>query len=190
MAHESKMGTILRTALALAEQNGGEATVEAISRALNVQTRLQHKRLCNTLSELHLAGRLRRIEMGRYSAPTDPPKPDRRQQMWAFFRMRRRVQVDDLMEVAAVSREYAKEWLRMLVKQGAAIKQQRPGCKGTWQLLDTEISKLPSASPVDTAKAARLRELRKQQKQQLLDGCRSIHQGLSAIIGALTTEEE
>lgn len=185
MAQESKMGTILRTALELAGDNNGVVTSDALSIALGIKTRLEHKRLLNVLSELHLAGRLRRIETGRYSAPMWQPKPDRRQRMWRILKMRRRVQVDDLVEMAEVSRDYAKEWLRMLVKQGAVIKHQDPGGKGTWQLLG-DLTTMPE----DTDKASRLRAIRKRQKQQLLAGCKSIHEGLSTIIKVLTTEEE
>ena len=185
MAHQSKSKTILTTALEIAAANHGQASVDAISRALNNQTRLQHKRLINTLSELHLAGRLRRIDTGLYGPPDVPRPPDRRERMWRILKMRRRVQCDDLVEMAEVSRDYANEWLCMLVKQGVAVKHQQGKAKATWQLVND-----PGETPVDTAKAARLRALRKQKKERLLAGCNAIQQGLAQIIEALQTGAE
>jgi DNA-binding transcriptional regulator GbsR (MarR family) len=82
--------------------------------------------------------------------------------MWRLFKMRRRVTVDDLMEMADVSRDYAVEWLRVLVKREVARKLQEPGKTGLWVLVNENVE-----MPQDEDKAQRLRDIRMKKKKVL-----------------------
>ncbi len=95
-----------------------------------------------------------------YGAPQQKRLPNKREIMWRLLRMRRRVSVEDLMEMAGVSKDYAKQWLRVLVQREVVRKDQKPGLPGAWRLINDQTE-----MPEDEDKAARLRNLRLQHKQ-------------------------
>lgn len=163
MAHESFAKSVLDMTLALAAKGDGEASCGDVSSALFIKTRLEHKRLLNTFCDLYRTGKLRRIRQGVYG-PVDQQnaQPDKREVMWRLLKMRRRLTVDDLVELAGVSRNYAREWLQILVKREVVRKIQDPGKSGLWVLINDSAE-----MPVDDSKAERLRTIRKQKKQQI-----------------------
>ncbi|MBU1564370.1 MAG: hypothetical protein KJ630_01925 [Proteobacteria bacterium] len=185
MAHQSYAKTVLDKTLELAEAGNGGASCGDISSALFVQTRLQHKRLLNTLCELASDGKLRRISQGVYGPVIGPEKPpDKRQVMWRLFRMRKRVTLDDLMEMAEVSRDYAREWLSMLVKRQVARRIEQPGGHGLWMLINDTLE-----MPVNEAKAIKLREQR-QKKRAITSKLDAIDTALADVRQILSTLEE
>jgi hypothetical protein len=186
MAHESKRGRILRTTLELAAAHGRPVHVDEVSIALGLGDRLSHKRLCNTLSELTLAGRLRRVDKGLYERPDGPKTPDKKECMWRLLRMRRVLTVADLQEMADVSRDYALEWLRLCVRQGLAAKTQRPNEPATWRL----VAAVEAEAPVNAEKAERLRALRRRKKEMLVAGIEEVRRGLSTLAEGLALEGE
>lgn len=164
MAQQSKMKSVLESALAICAENNGEATTDAVSIRVHAQDRLAHKRVLNVLSDLVRQGRLSRVRQGVYGPPTgEAPPLQRFEVMWRLLRMRRRVQVDDLVEMAAVSAKYASEWLRMLTRRGVVVKHQAPGGKATWQLVSDQLD-----PPENTDKAEALRARRQRRKQEAL----------------------
>ena len=160
MAHQSFSKTVLETALQLASLKEGKVSTDEISIELGLKTRQEHKKLTYTLRDLQNAGRLQKIATGMYGAPQQKRLPNKREIMWRLLRMRRRVSVEDLMEMAGVSKDYAKQWLRVLVQREVVRKEQKPGLPGTWHLINDQAE-----MPEDTDKAARLRNLRLQHKQ-------------------------
>lgn len=160
MAHQSFSKTVLETALQLASLKEGKVSTEEISKELRLKTRQEHRKLTCTLRDLQNAGRLQKIATGMYGAPQQKRLPNKREIMWRLLRMRRRVSVEDLMEMAGVSKDYAKQWLRVLVQREVVRKDQKPGLPGTWHLINDQAE-----MPEDADKAARLRNLRLQHKQ-------------------------
>ena len=185
MAHESKMQTILRTTLELAMAHGRPVRVDEVSIALQLGDRISHKRLCNTMSELTQAGRLRRVDKGTYEPPEGPRTPDKQECMWRILRMRRTLTADDLQEMAGVSRDYALEWLRLCVKQGLAEKTQRPNEPAHWRL----VAAVEAEAPVNSEKAEKLRALRRRRKELLTQGIESMRQGLTTLAEAVALDE-
>jgi len=159
MAHISFSRLVLDTANTLLISKD-EVSADDIYKKLKIRSKNDRKRIVWILSDLTLAGRLTRLRQGNYG-PGVQPKPDKHERMWRVLRMRHRIQVDDLIEMAGVSKDYAKQWLRLLVRRGIAVKQQEPGMKGTWCLIAE-----PAECPVDTDSAARLRKLRLQKKNR------------------------
>ena len=186
MSHESKMQTILRTTLELAKAHGRPVRVDEVCIALQLGDRLSHKRLCNTMSELTQAGRLRRVDKGTYEPPEGPRTPDKQECMWRILRMRRTLTADDLQEMAGVSRDYALEWLRLCVKQGLAEKTQRPNEPAHWRL----VAAAEAEQPVNSEKAEKLRALRRRRKELLTQGIESMRQGLTTLAEAVALEGE
>jgi hypothetical protein len=163
MAQQSFSKTVLEAALAIAEKNGGKATSDEISIALGAGTKQRHKNILNVLSELYCAGRLQRVAQGVYAPPAATKPPEKREVMWRLLRLSRPgVTVDDLVEMAAVSVKYAEEWLRMLARREVVRRVDRPGRKSLWLLVKDSIE-----MPEDEEKAAKLRTIRRQKKQQI-----------------------
>lgn len=165
MAHNSYAATVLGKALDIAKV-GGSATCGDISSAMFVKTRVEHKRLLNTLSNLTKSGRLRRVSQGVYATPDAAAKaavkPEKREVMWRLLRINKRVTLDYLMEMAEVGRDYARQWLAMLEKHGIVRRMDKPdgGTWGqAWLLLHDSID-----MPVLDDDAARLRRLRLKKK--------------------------
>ncbi|MDD2462533.1 MAG: hypothetical protein PHI97_00895 [Desulfobulbus sp.] len=191
MAHQSFAKTVLETALLLASQNNGQVNTDALSIELRLKNSREHKKLISALGDLQFSGRLRRISQGVYGPPVQKRLPNKREIMWRLLQMRRRVSVEDLMELAGVSREYAKQWLRVLVKREVVRKEQQPGKAGVWHLIN------PSADmPEDEDSAAKLRNLRLQHKAavHLIDTTikqlQSASEALFQAKAAITSMEE
>ena len=104
--------------------------------------------------------------------------------MWRLLKMRRRVTVDDLVEMAGVSRDYAREWLLILVRREVARKIQEPGKAGLWVLINDTAE-----MPLDENKAARLRGIRLK-KKQVISKLDAIDTALGDIRQILKTMEE
>jgi len=166
MAHESFAGKVFAALVRLSSDKRNEVEVGELSSALMIQTRQQHKRMLNALSDLKKAGKVVRLQQGVYfpASEKNPRAPELRAVMWRLLRMRRRVTVDDLAELSGASREYAKDWLQMLEKRAIVRRVPQLGNQPhLWQMI-----KDPGAMPVDDAAADRLRALRKKKKQQAL----------------------
>ncbi|MEW6595686.1 MAG: hypothetical protein AB1413_12535 [Thermodesulfobacteriota bacterium] len=166
MAHQSFAGRVLETLTKLAATaTSGRVHADDVSSALMVQTRQAHKQVLNALSDLSKAGKVVRVQQGVYALAEDQTrKPDKREVMWRVLRMRKRVVVADLVELAGVSREYAKEWLQMLVARGIVRRSPQPDNQPHhYQIINVNAA---VAMPVDEAKAAKLRALRRKKSAQ------------------------
>jgi DNA-binding IclR family transcriptional regulator len=137
----------------------GEFTVNEISERLGIALPKSRKRLHTALRDLRRAGEIERRREGVYALAAMRPsrKPQRREVMWRILRARRAVSVADLQELAGVSRNYAEEWLRMLLRKGVVT---RDG--GSFRIVSD-----PVAMPENTEKAAALRDIRKRQAEAL-----------------------
>jgi len=187
MAHQSFRKDVLLMALKVSKEKSGEVTTDSLSTLLMIMNRKEHKRMLNTLGELTGEGKLRRIRQGVYGPPlptATPAEPDKREVMWRLLKMRRRVTVDDLMEMAGVSRDYARQWLVILVRREVARKIQEPGKAGLWVLINDSAE-----MPVDEDKAARLRNIRLK-KKRMITKLDSISTALGEVRQILQTMEE
>lgn len=192
MAKESFSNQVLTKALELAATNRGQVAADTISKALGCKTHQEHKRMLNTLSDLHLQGRIVRISQGVYGPVQGFKQPDKRNVMWRVLRTRRRVTVEDLVVMAEVSPRYAKEWLATLVKREVVRKHQQPGLVGTWQLIIDTVD-----MPKDDTRATKLREMRRKRKEAVvevlddaLNNLQTIGEALSKARDIINTMEE
>ena len=192
MAHVS-FAKQVRDALAeLTEATGKAATTDEISIRLQLMTHKDHKRLINTLSEMSRDGKIERVGKGLYKSIPQGGKPNIAERMWSVLRMRKRVNVEDLMVMAGAGNNYAKEWLRALERQDVVVKQGEGNLDScTWVLLKDSIE-----MPQNEDKAERLRNLRQTKKNQALaallrstaGGLHTIAQGLQAAADTYTME--
>jgi len=92
------------------------------------------------------------------------------------LRMRKRVTVDDMVEMAEVGASYAEEWLRMLARREVVRREDRPGRQSLWILIQDSLE-----MPEDEEKAAKLRDLRAKKKAELAGRIETIQNELKAI---------
>lgn len=183
MAHQSFRKDVLDKTLELAARNGGEIGTNDVSISLLLMKKNDHKRLLNTLSELTGEGKLRRVRQGVYAAPVVPAKssqPEKREVMWRILRIRKKVTLDDLVEIAGVGRDYARQWLSMLAAHGVVRKIDQ-----FWLLQHDSVE-----MPVMDDEAARLRRLRLKKKAAMVARLDSIDTALTEVRQILQTMEE
>ncbi len=190
MAHQSFAKTVLAAVQEIAAKNNGEASCDAISTAVWMQTKAPHKRLLNTLCDLYRTKRIMRIRQGVYGPMVDEKQPDKREVMWRVFRMRRVVTVADLQEMAGVSPIYAKEWLELLSRRGVAVRitpaTNQNNHPHSWRIINSDSAECP----VDSDKAARLRDLRRKKKEAIHGRLDAIDTVLGEVRQLLNTMEE
>ena len=178
----------------LTADSGKAATTDEISIGLRLSTHKDHKRLINTLSEMSRDGKIERVGKGLYKSIPQSGKPNISERMWSVLRMRKRVNVEDLMTMAGASNDYAKEWLRALERQDVVAKQGAGNLDScTWALIKDTIE-----MPQNDAKAERLRDLRQTKKTQAMaallrstaSGLHTIAQGLQAAANTMESDDE
>ena len=194
MAHTSFAKQVRDTLAALNAKSGKAATTDEISIALRIMTNKDHKRLINTLSEMSRDGKIERVDKGLYKSIQETGKPNIAERMWSVLRMRKRVQVEDLMVMAGASNDYAKEWLRALERQDVVAKQGDGNLDScSWVLIKDTID-----MPQNDVKADRLRDLRKSKKEQAMvqllrstaSGLHTIAQGLQDAANTMENDDE
>lgn len=183
---------VRETLAELTADSGKAATTDEISIKLRLMTYSDHKRLINTLSEMSRDGKIERVGKGLYKSMQQTGKPNIAERMWSVLRMRKRVQVEDLMVMAGASNDYAKEWLRALERQDVVARQGEGNLDNCiWVLIKDTLD-----MPQNAEKAERLRDLRKNKKAmaQLLkstaDGLQIIAQGLQQAANTMEKDDE
>lgn len=151
---------------------------ELIDRA-GLQSYAEKRRMYQAVKDMVKRGELEPAGVGRYLwVARRRPLAEIREAMWRVLRARRRVSVEDLMELCRASREYAREWLRMLERRGVVRKEEGKVYR---------IVSDPVAMPRDDAKAARLRALRAARKAEALaaldEAKRAIAKAREAVSG-------
>lgn len=143
---------------------GRTFTVDAIAEILEVPSYAEKNRVRNAVHNLRNAGEIQSVSPGVYTYTGKQQGPSKQKVMWNYFRMRMKcgasVTVEELQGAAEVSAEYAKEWLKFLVRAGFV---KRLG-NGEFQLL-----KDPVEMPANDIKAARLRSLRKNKREEVME---------------------
>jgi exosome complex RNA-binding protein Csl4 len=185
MGHKSFAKDVLNKTLELAEGGNGEATCGDVSSALFMQTRVDHKRVLNTLSELSRKGKLNRVRQGVYGPVLRVGQLEKREIMYRMLRMEKRMTVDGMMEsVSGVSRGYVKEFFNFLARVGWV---RRVESKNTAIFI---LIKNSVEMPVDEEKAARLRKIRRLKKEQIARKLDQIDDNSRLIRNILETMED
>lgn len=148
----------VRAAVRRLMANGNEFTTAELSHAVGIQTFDDNKRLHWALRDLKKAGDLVAVRKGVYRLSEGRPaqkRGEKRQVMWRFLRANRRVSVEDLQEIAAVSADYAREWLQALVRLNVVAVRT----DGRFELLHDVVEQ-----PRNDHKAEKLRKMRARKK--------------------------
>ncbi len=154
--NETFTGRIRKAARALAPNT---FTTRDLSIQAGIKSRLEDRNIRSVINDLRKTGEIVNMSRGVYTyAGKQKGKPEIRERMWRILRARRNVSVDDLMELAGASEDYAKQWLRMLDRRGVIRAKN-----GRYRMIEDPID-----MPEDDAKAEALRRLRGTKKAQAL----------------------
>ena len=144
----------------------GKVTNAALAEHLDLVGDRDKRPLYGVLNDLRKTGEIERVSPGVhiYKGKSETG-PDIRSAMWAVLRMRGRVSIDDLQELAGASATYAIEYMAMLVRRGAVERIGKGGKKTVYQL----VKDTGPRTPENDEAAAKLRRLR-QAKKAAMDG--------------------
>lgn len=152
----------IRVALIELSRGGKEVATADIAIALDMVFNNEKQVLYRTLRVFLKRGEIEKKQSGVYRYIGKTEKPQLQQIMWRVLRARKTITVDDLIEIAGASREYIKEFLRMLVKR-EILRRIRVGARFKYQLIND-----PVVMPEDTDNAKKLRKLRNKKKAEAL----------------------
>ena len=171
---ESLTGKI-RAAAQEMGKDGSEFSAVELADRIGIQTFRDKQRMHWMVKDLKKRGIFVSIGVGVYRLAEQPKvksDPEKRQVMWRFLRMRKTVSVGDLQEASGASRNYAMQWLRLLVRRGVV----KVVGKGRWILIQDVVE-----TPDDTEKAEKLRELRARQKEFALINLEAVGKYLDSM---------
>ncbi len=132
-----------------------EITATQLVEHLGLSTSKQKPSVYCTLTDMKSRGEIVSVSRGVYRYKTVKKKPFVRTVMWRILRSRKKVKVEDLIELAGASEPYAVEWLRMLKKRNIVKKMKG----GSYRLVNDVVNE-----PVSLERAERLKNWRKRKK--------------------------
>ena len=144
-------------------RGGREFTISDVAVELDLVFKKDKRPLYLTLKDFRKTGEVERVGEGIYlykGRNSQPVEIQRR--MWRILRVRKKVTVADLQELADASAEYAREWLRNLMRNGVVKRKQLPDNTCIYRLV-----KDPVEMPRNVKKADKLRLIRKKKKEAL-----------------------
>ncbi|MDH5298696.1 MAG: hypothetical protein OEV91_06720 [Desulfobulbaceae bacterium] len=138
--------------------DGKPFTLSDLVDGLMIQTAAEQRKLVSRLRDLKREGTVQGVGMSLYRLAKGPEAAcagEIRLKMWKVLRARRTVHIDDLVELAGASREYAKEWLETMARHQVV----RAVAKGRYLLIVDRVE-----MPRLADNAQKLRRLRARQK--------------------------
>ena len=155
---------------------GADVPIDAIFERMGIALYKTKRPVYGVLSDLKRAGDIRRVKRGVYAWGGKTAPLEIRQGMWKVLRCRRTVTVEDLMELAAVSESYAREWLTALMNRAVVRRTD----SGHYRIIND-----PVTMPDLDDNAQKLREIRRRKKAAL----KSLQDAQYAITEARTLLE-
>ena len=159
----------------------GEITTEEIAEKLDLVFKKDKKLLYQTLRDFVSSGEVEKIR-NRVFIYKGRQKPAQSQEiMWRVLRSRKKVTVDDLIEISGADKRYVKEWLLMLVRREMVRKYSN----GNYLMI-----KDPVDMPRNEEKAERLRRIRAEKKKALDALDRVVTLALEARMAVVEIDED
>ena len=136
----------------------GPVGTQEIAERLDLVFDKEKQPLYQALRDLVSSGEIEKIKKGvfRYKGKQGPAQFQ--EIMWRFLRSRKKVTIDDLIEISRAEKSYVKEWLQMLVRREIVRKYKN----GNYLMI-----KDPVDMPRNEEKAQRLRRIRAEKKKAL-----------------------
>lgn len=137
---------------------GREISTQDIAVMLDMVSDADKRVLYRILIDFRHSGEIERVKKGIYIYKGKKCKPQLQEIMWRFLRARKKVTIDDLVEISGAEESYAKEWLQLLVRREIVRKYKN----GNYLMI-----KDPVDMPRNEKKAERLRRIRAEKKKAL-----------------------
>lgn len=141
---------------------GNEITAAEVAVNMAMICNKEKQKLYRIFQDFIKSGEITRIRPGVYTYNDRNQSPQLQQIMWRCLRAKKTVIIDDLIEISGASREYAAEWIYMLVRR-EIVEKIRLGSARKYRLISD-----PVIMPVNEANRKKLRRLRKQKKREAL----------------------
>lgn len=136
----------------------GEFRTQDIAVRLDLVFAGDKQPLYQALKDFVLTGEIEKIRKGVFRYKGKQGTPQFQEIMWRVLRSRRKVTVDDLIEISGAREIYVKEWLRMLMRREIVRKYKN----GNYLIIKDTVD-----MPRNEKKAQRLRRIRAQKKKAL-----------------------
>jgi hypothetical protein len=149
----------IRKALCSLGMGGRSVESSALAIELDMVADKEKQTLYRVLRDFVKSGEITRIGRGVYIYNGNKKKPQLQEIMWRYLRAKRTVTIDGLAEISGASREYAAEWVYMLVRREIVEKIRLGG----YRLISD-----PVIMPVNDDNRKKLHKLRKQKKREAL----------------------
>lgn len=156
----------------LQSTGGAPVSFQDMAGALDLVTARDKRPLHDAVRDFTRRGELILVDISRrvYRYRRPQKAPEKREIMWRLLRARRKVSIEDLMELAGAARQYAAEWLQTLQRQGIVKRH------GEMYVM----LKDPYHMPRNTEKAEKLRRIRAAKKRAI----EAVDQSLNTLIEA------
>lgn len=172
----------VREALMALSKTSAEVTNADLAEKLDLVSGADKRPMYAAMRDMRKTGEVQRIRPGVHVYVGKNKPPEKKQIMWRLLRARKRVAIDDLVELAGVKRSYAREWLGSLVRQGVVVWYGNRSKPGKYVL---KPSKDTVKMPENEEKAARLRALRRVKKKAALKAIDSAMDALNQARAAI-----
>jgi len=159
---------------------GREISTQDIAVMLDMVSDADKRVLYRILIDFRHSDEIERVKKGVYIYKGKKCKPQLQEVMWRVLRDRRKVTVDDLVEMAGAEESYVKEWLQMLVRREIVRKYKN----GNYLMI-----KDPVDMPRNEEKAQKLRRIRAKKKKALDALDKAVTAALEARMAVVEIEE-
>lgn len=157
IAHKSSFAAKVRQAASALASADCDVSAANLCELLDLVTSADKKPLATALRDMKRRGEIESQGVGVYAVKALPKAAiTKSEKMWRVLRARRRVSPDDLVELASVGRDYAKQWLWALGQKKIVVNVGA----GMWRLAK-DVGPTP---PEMKENAEKLRGLRKASK--------------------------
>ena len=135
-----------------------EFRTQEIAEKLDLVFDKEKQPLYQALRDFAETGEIKKIRQGVFVYKGRKNPAQFQEIMWRFLRARKKVTIDDLVEISGAERKYAREWLLMLVRREIVRKYKN----GNYLIIKDTVD-----MPRNEEKAQRLRRIRAEKKKAL-----------------------
>ena len=158
----------------------GEIRTQEIAEKLDLVFDKEKQPLYQALRDFVSAGEIEKVRQGVFLYKGKKNPAQLQEIMWRFLRSRKKVTVDDLIEISRAEKLYVKEWLQLLVRREIVRKYKN----GNYLIIKDTVD-----MPKNEKKAQRLRRIRAEKKKALDALDKVVTMALEARMAVVEIEE-
>ena len=148
----------VRRALTEIAPHGTPVGYDELAEKLGVSSR---RPIYRVVTDLVQAGEAKRLGPGQVQYFGKTWKPDLRDRLWSVVRMRKKVSIEDLMELTGAQRKTAVDFMAVLVRRGCVVPVESKGL--VWRM----VKDTGPATPENTEKKDYMKRFHARRKEAL-----------------------